>query len=239
MTSNLRIDVDEIRRRCSQGITEIVSSPQEYYRVQQILRDREALLAEVDRLAQVVADKESDCARLHNAFMDAKYPETKRVETPVNAVGSKLMMELFNLMPIKALAEVPADIAERISNFMVENGYRMVFDRWYIQAEPREPARPDQTTIPAHADPTGTTREPPHCPTCACSLAPDRPADSASARPLSEYHEDHGNVVWWKFPVNEPSWIGQPSDDSWPGYHTHWTPHPPVPTGVKTTTEGG
>jgi hypothetical protein len=50
-----------------------------------------------------------------------------------------------------------------------------------------------------------------------------------AARPLAEYHEDFGPVVWWKFPVNEPSWIGQPSDDSWPGYHTHWTPHPPVP----------
>lgn len=48
-------------------------------------------------------------------------------------------------------------------------------------------------------------------------------------RPLAEYHEDHGPVVWWKFPVNEPSWIGSPTCDDWPGYHTHWTPHPPIP----------
>lgn len=63
----------------------------------------------------------------------------------------------------------------------------------------------------------------------------ETPADVNIARPLSEYHEDHGNVVWWKFPINEPSWIGTPSDDSWPGYHTHWTPHPPRPFAPKTS----
>lgn len=49
------------------------------------------------------------------------------------------------------------------------------------------------------------------------------------ARPLSEWHEDDGPVTWWALPVQEPAWIGQPTDSDWPGYHTHWTPHPPVP----------
>ena len=49
------------------------------------------------------------------------------------------------------------------------------------------------------------------------------------ARPLDEWHEDHGDVVWWKFPIDEPAWIGCPLDSHWPGYHTHWTPHPDVP----------
>lgn len=49
------------------------------------------------------------------------------------------------------------------------------------------------------------------------------------ARPLSEYHEDSGPVVWWKFPVEEPSYIGCPNSSDWPGYHTHWTPHPAIP----------
>ncbi len=53
------------------------------------------------------------------------------------------------------------------------------------------------------------------------------------AYPLSEYHEDRGPVVWWCFPVTEPGWIGTPNDSDWPGYHTHWTPHPPVPQGPK------
>lgn len=48
-------------------------------------------------------------------------------------------------------------------------------------------------------------------------------------RQLSEWHEDDGAVTWWSFPLNEPAWIGQPTDSDWPGYHTHWTPHPAAP----------
>lgn len=43
-------------------------------------------------------------------------------------------------------------------------------------------------------------------------------------RPANEYHEDFGPVLWWKFPVNEPPYVGNDSDCDWPGYHTHWTP---------------
>jgi hypothetical protein len=46
---------------------------------------------------------------------------------------------------------------------------------------------------------------------------------------FENWHEEHGPVVWWKFPVEEQAWIGTPLDDNWPGYHTHWTPHPPIP----------
>jgi len=71
------------------------------------------------------------------------------------------------------------------------------------------------------------------------------------ARPLAEWHEDHGPVLWWRFPVDEPPYVGTPHDlgravvvelrawegstqtslmvGGWPGYHTHWTPLPPVP----------
>lgn len=44
------------------------------------------------------------------------------------------------------------------------------------------------------------------------------------ARPLSEWREDDGAVLWWTSPVNEPPWAGSPIDTDWPGYHTHWTP---------------
>ena len=63
------------------------------------------------------------------------------------------------------------------------------------------------------------------------------------ARPLSEWHEDIGDVLWWKFPIDEPPYVGSPLDlgipaevhmpngivarfnvSGWPGYHTHWTP---------------
>lgn len=31
-------------------------------------------------------------------------------------------------------------------------------------------------------------------------------------RPLSEYHEDMGTVLWWKLPITEPPWVGTPND---------------------------
>ena len=45
-------------------------------------------------------------------------------------------------------------------------------------------------------------------------------------RPLEEWHEDYGDVLWWKFPVDEPPFVGSPLDEHWPAYHTHWTPIP-------------
>jgi hypothetical protein len=67
------------------------------------------------------------------------------------------------------------------------------------------------------------------------------------ARPISEYHEDMGAVLWWKFPIEEPPYVGTPGDfgpsiavklftnmeetpliqcgslGGWTGYHTHFT----------------
>lgn len=79
--------------------------------------------------------------------------------------------------------------------------------------------------------------------------------EAAIARPLSEWAEEHGNVVWWCWRdgewLGEPAYIGTPLDlgqtvevsldaygvdklmranvGGWPGYHTHWTPHPELP----------
>ena len=51
------------------------------------------------------------------------------------------------------------------------------------------------------------------------------------ARPIEEWNEDFGDVLWWKFPIEEPPYVGSPLDEKWPGYHTHWTfipiPQPP------------
>jgi hypothetical protein len=71
------------------------------------------------------------------------------------------------------------------------------------------------------------------------------------AKPLSEWHEDIGPVLWWRFPVQEPPYVGTPLDagravevtihdavrdykytehiGGWPGHHTHWTPLPDAP----------
>jgi hypothetical protein len=46
----------------------------------------------------------------------------------------------------------------------------------------------------------------------------------------AEWHEDHGTVLWWRFPVVEPPWVGSPLDDEWEeeADFTHWTPLPNV-----------
>lgn len=43
-------------------------------------------------------------------------------------------------------------------------------------------------------------------------------------KPIDEWHEDYGDVLWWKFPIDEPPFCGTPLDSDWPDYHTHWTP---------------
>ena len=43
-------------------------------------------------------------------------------------------------------------------------------------------------------------------------------------RLLEEWGEDDGDVLWWKFPIEEPPYVGSPLDANWPNYHTHWTP---------------
>lgn len=75
-----------------------------------------------------------------------------------------------------------------------------------------------------------------------------------TARPLSEWHEDMGPVLWWAWPITEAPYIGTPLDlpqrntlslngreiavfdtnVGWPGYHTHWTPLPAVPVQPST-----
>lgn len=68
-----------------------------------------------------------------------------------------------------------------------------------------------------------------------------------TVRPLSEWHEGHGAVLWWRYPIDEPPYVGGPNDlgypieihtvpeepkrftvYGWPGYHTHWSPIPKV-----------
>lgn len=65
-------------------------------------------------------------------------------------------------------------------------------------------------------DPDADTIE--HHPDALAGLA------AKQARPLIEWREEMGDVLWWSFPVDESPWCGQPSDDDWPCYHTHWTP---------------
>lgn len=46
------------------------------------------------------------------------------------------------------------------------------------------------------------------------------------ARPRVEWHEDDGDVMWWKFPVVEAPYVGSPLADDFPDYVTHFTKIP-------------
>ena len=56
------------------------------------------------------------------------------------------------------------------------------------------------------------------------TFAKDMNVPSKKPRPLEEWGEDYGDVLWWAFPIEEPPYVGSPLDEKWPGYHTHWTP---------------
>jgi hypothetical protein len=58
------------------------------------------------------------------------------------------------------------------------------------------------------------------------------------ARPIAEWHEDDGVCLWWRFPVCEPPYCGNPLDDDWVDGPTHWTPIVvPVPAEAVTAVE--
>lgn len=46
------------------------------------------------------------------------------------------------------------------------------------------------------------------------------------ARAADTWTDGNGPVLWWMLPVSEAPYVGTPSDQNWPGTHTHWTPLP-------------
>lgn len=56
----------------------------------------------------------------------------------IDVETSRLMMELFNRMTVKQKNNVDSEDAGKICDFMVANGYRLAFNKWYLQAEPRK-----------------------------------------------------------------------------------------------------
>lgn len=50
-------------------------------------------------------------------------------------------------------------------------------------------------------------------------MSSDPPAASAitpTALPESEWHEDYGEVLWWRFPIVEAPYVGSPLCSDWP-----------------------
>lgn len=54
-------------------------------------------------------------------------------------------------------------------------------------------------------------------------------AELRKLHPIDAYHEDFGNVLWWKVPIQEPPYCGTPLDSDFPNdYYTHWSKLPEV-----------
>lgn len=60
-----------------------------------------------------------------------------------------------------------------------------------------------------------------------------------TALPADTWSEKDGYVLWWKFPISEPPYVGTPLCEDWPQeYYTHWTPLnvPTAPVAKKEST---
>lgn len=51
--------------------------------------------------------------------------------------------------------------------------------------------------------------------------------DNNEPRPIEEWGEDYGDCLWWRFPIEEPPYCGNPLDSEWDeknygDYYTHF-----------------
>lgn len=56
----------------------------------------------------------------------------------------------------------------------------------------------------------------------AASAASAAVAERDELYPLDDWSDDDSFVLWFKFPIDEPPYVGSPLCCDWPGYHTHW-----------------
>lgn len=52
--------------------------------------------------------------------------------------------------------------------------------------------------------------------------------NTQEAYPINRWHEDDGTVLWWRYPVEEPPYVGTPLDTEWEEneydqWYTHWS----------------
>jgi len=62
-------------------------------------------------------------------------------------------------------------------------------------------------------------------------LHPDilRAREATTPRPRLEWREHMGDVLWWKFPIEEPPYLGNPLDTDWPYFTPLIVPTQPTP----------
>lgn len=149
--------IEDIRARCSESITEIVSNPREYYRVQTILRDRAVLLAEVDRLTAQNASwsklvhqtndtcagalKERDALRARVAVLEEK--STRQLRQQGEAWAADAKRKDARIAELEAAAKRAEDALQSIGDEAhdlstgptVPDGYWRLREQAYREAE--------------------------------------------------------------------------------------------------------
>jgi len=80
--------------------------------------------------------------------------DTARRASSVHAIpgtgeGAEFLAEVFNRLTQEQKLSVPQEAAGRLGAFMVRNGYRIVFGRWYLQAAPSHPSEAQTCTCPS------------------------------------------------------------------------------------------
>ena len=89
---------------------------------------------------------------------------------------------------------------------------------------------PEESVAPAANFEMPTTYRSVPTVTTGGTMPPTPAAMPADLRPLSDWHEDMGDVLWWR--AEEAPWVGRPDDAvGWPGddYFAGWTLLPPHP----------
>lgn len=94
--------------------------------------------------------------------MDKETEQIERMNSKMDAINAFVSI---NKERIRSMIE-EIDALKKSRLWWIRR-YNIMAD--VIESKDAEIARLRQT-VPAHVDPTGTTREPPHCPTCSCGL---------------------------------------------------------------------
>lgn len=56
--------------------------------------------------------------------------------TMIDREGARMLADVYNTMSDKQVVDMPADLIKQHSDFLIRNGYRLVFGRWYLQPRP-------------------------------------------------------------------------------------------------------
>lgn len=187
-----------------------------------------------------VVDRAKRIANIYRNKDDATVIASFHKET-ARVIDELLSCVVSKPVDVAAVREVPVSIDKLIAELKSAEDMCFSWSGSALLANELNATDTDEGHISLYKDLCGLGNSMSYLQSEIRALSPSEPAQSV--RPLEEWHEDHGNAVWWTWDndrkewLGEPAYIGKPLDSDWPDYHTHWTPHPAFP--AAPTTEAG